>query len=636
MKTFSLKNLWVRLGVIVLASSFVSVLPMFLYSYEQYEKMKLYKVERNCEKILSVLSRLSHLSYSSVKGEKIKHAEIRRTSRELISLSKNIAKSGKQVAPVNRTTKMLYSASTIESFIRNPSSGDLVSDIGLHVSQQSAFHSDKNMCSHILMDVSSSIFPHLYSDVFKLSDGLKKYSAQGEKVQVQSLMIRSISLEQNIRELSNELRKVCSLSEPTKTVVIIGNITKLNSTLSEFNSVMSKLWSGKVFDNKQAELVLASIESVANTLWNSTNGLLVDTLNERIDDFSLQLKISITIFFGVLLLILIFVFFVLRSIVLNARLECKFVELIAESKFSQLREMADNSPCKIEPFAETMQNVLRVADVLEQTQKSSTELVKSVEKLNSDASDVVAYQKPLVLGVASGLTRTDAKIVMRDKSDVALASSAQSICDKLGVLEQTVRLQSKSISDVSSEIEQASKHATKLIASLSSIRETANKMSLIAETFTALADQANILGLNLAIETAKAGIKGSGLGTLAEQIKILSKRTVISVIDIESVRDLIVDSIDNGSDDAKKFLSSLEADSKILEEIGGELSDLTASLSKVSSASNSISVSLRERGASDMSLQDAQENLAKIEESLSKFADFTKKAEQELSRLRQR
>jgi len=144
------------------------------------------------------------------------------------------------------------------------------------------------------------------------------------------------------------------------------------------------------------------------------------------------------------------------------------------------------------------------------------------------------------------------------------------------------------------------------------------------------------LGLNLAIETAKAGIKGSGLGTLAEQIKVLSKRTVISVVDIESIRDMIVETIDKGSDDAKKFLSSLESDSKILEEINKGLAELTASLSKVSSASNTISVSLRERGTSDMSLQDAQENLAKIEESLARFAGFAKSTEQELMRLRQR
>ena len=636
MKTFSLKNLWVRLAVIIVACLAVSILPTLFYSYGEYEKIKSYKVERDGGKMLSSLAKVSHLAYASVKGTKAKMAEVRRASDELISLSKKIATSSNQVAPSTRASKMLYSSAALESFIKKPASGEMVSEIASHISQQSGLLLDSNIASHILMDVSSSIFPRLYSDIFKLSEDLAKYSQQSEKTPSQSLMIRTVALEQDVRDISSELRKACSFSEPTKTVAIVGNLTKLNSTLTELNSAMSKLWTGKVLDTKQAEASLASLETISNTLWNSTNTLLDDTLNKQMNYFATRYKILLGVFSVVLLIVFILVFFVSRSIILNARRIVNVSALVSNAKLSELRELIDNAPCKVEPFAQTSQNLLHIAETIEKLQKASAELVDSVEKLNSGASEIVAYQKPLVVGIASGLTRADSKIEMRDKADATLASTAQAMRDKLGVLEQGVRLQSKSVSDVSSEIKQASALATNLISSLSAIRETVNKMNLIAETFTALADQANILGLNLAIETAKAGIKGSGLGTLAEQIKILSKRTVISVIDIESVRDLIVASIDNGSDDANKFLVSLEADSKILEEIGKGLADLTTSLSKVSASSNSISVSLRERGASEMSLQDAQENVAKIEESLSQFADFTKKAEVELSRLRQR
>lgn len=634
MKTFKLKNLWIRLVIIVLVSSLLAILPLSFYSYEQYKKIEICKMERNGEQMLSALANLSQYAYSSAKGVKIKKSDVRRYSNELISKSKNITiLNGKHIV-TGRASKMLYSQSAIDSFIKNPASGEFVIEIGSHISQQSGLLLDENKVTYIFMDISSSYFPRLYSDIFKLSDAISKYSSQSEKIQLQTLVSRTVIIEYNIREISNDLRKACSMYEPTKTMAIIGNITKLNSTFAEFNMVMSKFLQSKNVDKKQAEIAIASLESVSNNLWKSTNGLLAESLKERANSILSSIKLKLGIFIGILFFILIVVFFISRSIIISATKTAEITRLATDANFAQAREMSDNSPCKIEPFATIIQNILNICDSLENVHRSSSELINSVEKLNNDATDIVSYQKPLLAGVTNGLLRIDSKIVMRDKSDATLASSAQSIRDKLGVLEQSVRLQSKSVTDVSNEIEQASDLASKLIASLSAIRETANKMNLIAETFTALADQANILGLNLAIETAKAGIKGSGLGTLAEQIRILSKRTVISVIDIESIRDLILEAIDNGANDAQKFLASLETDSKILEEISDSLSDMTLSLSKISSTSNTISVSLRERGTSDISLQDAQENLTLIEESLVKFAGFAKQTQQELSRLR--
>ena len=634
MKTFSFKNLWVRLAIIVIVSSLTAVLPLAFYSYEQYEKIEICKMESYGGKMLSSLTNISHLAYT--KGTKAKKAEVRRHSNELIATSKKITSQGGKNISTGRSTKMLYSHSAIESFVKNPLSSELVSEIASHISQQSGLLLDENMNTHILMDVASSLFPKLYSDVFKLSEILSKNSAQIEKMQMQILVARCVAVEQDVREISNELRKACALYDSKKTMAIIGNITKLNSSFAEFNTAMSKLWQGKTLENKQAEMALSSIESVSHNLWNSTNALLSESLKSKANSILSNVKIVYGAFGGIFFFALIVAILIARSICLTASRTARISEMLSTTNFAQARELAERLPRKIEPFYSVVENTMRICDTLEGLQKSTAEIIASVEKLNSEAINVASYQKPLVASVSSGLVRVDSKIALRDKSDATLASSSQSIRDKLGLLEQNVRLQSKSVADVSSEIAQVSELASRLITSFSAIRETANKMSLIAETFTAIADKANILGLNLAIETAKAGIKGSGLGTLSEQIKVLSKRTVISVVDIESIRDMIVETIDNGSDDVKKFLSSLETDSKILEEINKGLAELTTSLAKVSSASNTISVSLRERGASDMSLQDAQENLAQIEESLTKFTGFAKSAEQELTRLRQR
>lgn len=213
---------------------------------------------------------------------------------------------------------------------------------------------------------------------------------------------------------------------------------------------------------------------------------------------------------------------------------------------------------------------------------------------------------------------------MRDKSDASLAVAAQNLRESLNGAEQLARSQGKSVQEVSGGIRGALSSAQGIVSRLAALRGAAAKMSVIAETFTGVADQANILSLNLSIETAKSGIKGSGLGTLAEQVKILSKRTVVSVIDIESIRDSILETLDAGANDTDSFLSALESDSKILDEIDAALSELTLMLSKISAETNGISASLRGRAGSDSTVQEAMENLARVDAARPNLRRFPK------------
>ena len=190
---------------------------------------------------------------------------------------------------------------------------------------------------------------------------------------------------------------------------------------------------------------------------------------------------------------------------------------------------------------------MKLLDAYAEISEIAKTVLDSSVQLDEDARSIVAEQKPRLNGVSNGLLRIDAKTNLRDKSDASLAVAAQNLRESLTGAEQLARSQGKSVQEVSGGIRGALSSAQGIVSRLAALRGAAAKMSVIAETFTGVADQANILSLNLSIETAKSGIKGSGLGTLAEQVKILSKRTVVSVIDIESIRDSILETLDAGA-----------------------------------------------------------------------------------------
>ncbi len=582
--------------------------------------------------MLSALANISHLAYASVSGKKIKQRDINNAFDTLSIYSKMVSS---KVKSTTRSvgTNMILSKGAIDAFIKKPSLGEPTSEIAIYISQQSGLYTDHNIKAHIFMDVSSDSIPKLYSDIFKLHNELSKDNLS-EKTQLHSLMSLSTSLERRIKKITNELRKACMLQDSSKSVATISNIAKLNAIHSEFNATMSKFWQGRSLDVKQAITSLSIIENITVELWRISNSTIAESLENREKVVITECKFYTGIFVTTFIIILIFAIITIYTLTSAAKRSARLSAYSAESDFLELRDYFENTSSRILPFTEIDNNIIKTAELLSETTDAVKKVLVSAKKMNDDASAIVSTQKPRLNNVTNSLLRIDAKILLRDKSDISLATSAQNLRDKVNVLEQNIRLQKKSVSDVSSDISSTSELAKKLTTSLLAVRDTADKMSVIAETFTALADQANILGLNLSIETAKAGIKGSGLGTLAEQIKILSKRTVVSVLDIESIRDLIIETIDKHSDDVENFVSSLKSDTKILNEIEQNLNELIVSLSKVSASANTMSISLRERGTSDMSVTDAQENLTKVGESLSDFALFTKSAAQEISNLR--
>ncbi len=412
---------------------------------------------------------------------------------------------------------------------------------------------------------------------------------------------------------------------PDKSVAIVSDITKLNSALGEFNMSVVKLWHGKGADISQIRANLSVLEQSVNEIWDVSNSTLSALVSARETEVVGDLK-SKTIWIAVSLAIVLLSALVSARAITSAARRTRIFARYAASDAAKAREYFENSPSQTGLFSETEADIAKLLEKYSDIAESAEFILDSSSQLNADARSIVETQRPRINGISNGLLRLEAKINLRDKSDAALAASAQMLRDRLNSTEQLARLQNKSVAEVSSEIKTALSAANDVISKIDTLRGIAAKMGVIAETFTGVADQANILSLNLAIETAKAGIKGSGLGTLAEQVKLLSKRTVVSVIDIESLRDSIIDTLDSSATDTEKFISVLESDSKILDEIDGALAEIISSLSKISASTNAVSVSLRERGTSDISIADAQENLSKIDESFSEFSAFSKNA----------
>ena len=116
---------------------------------------------------------------------------------------------------------------------------------------------------------------------------------------------------------------------------------------------------------------------------------------------------------------------------------------------------------------------------------------------------------------------------------------------------------------------------------MTQISESSNKIGDIVSVIDGIAFQTNILALNAAVEAARAGEQGRGFAVVATEVRALAHRSASAAKEIRALIATSVRKIDDGA--------------KVAQEAGNTLSNLVASVEKVSNMMESIASASREQ-----------------------------------------
>ena len=217
---------------------------------------------------------------------------------------------------------------------------------------------------------------------------------------------------------------------------------------------------------------------------------------------------------------------------------------IVVPKGDEIHEVAEN----VNEFIEKVRNTVSQAT---NTSSHNTEIARTLLEASITMKDKADEESSIVHEVSQN--GIELQNILADSIEQAKDTKAN--IDSAGNILKGVNSQ---IVELANDIERRSQEELELSHKLEQLSADATQVKDVLNVISDIADQTNLLALNAAIEAARAGEHGRGFAVVADEVRKLAERTQKSLSEINSTISVIVQSINDASENMSRNAKEIE------------------------------------------------------------------------------
>ena len=257
---------------------------------------------------------------------------------------------------------------------------------------------------------------------------------------------------------------------------------------------------------------------------------------------------------------------------------------------------------------------LKLAETLQRVERAIIQVRASADSIGTASSEI-----------ASGNQDLSARTELTASNLQMTASSLHQLTATVNQSADSARTANQLAVSASEVARRGGAVVGQVVATMNEINTASKKIADIIGTIDGIAFQTNILALNAAVEAARAGEQGRGFAVVAGEVRSLAQRSADAAREIKSLIGASVEKVESGS--------------RLVQNAGTTMTEIVASVQKVSDMISEISAAAAEQSQGIAQVNSAvseldqmtQQNAALVEQSAASAESLKQQSSQLVS-----